>query len=226
MRTLLVLCFLWCINPVYGQDVDRNGAFELWTRMNIRMVTSKNIQYDFEFQYRDQQRVASLQERFRLFTFRFYIQKRWNNFFLQSSPLTFFERQTVNYAWVNEFRLTQHAGLFFCRDNIQLRTGIEGRFFWNTNTAFEELRWRTRLQVLIPISERIKIQLSDEVFLHERTSGDAVPLFDQNRLAAGVNWILSGKWSIDSGYQYQVRSFEESRTDNFYVFYLYVNYKI
>jgi len=211
---------------VNGQAEDTNGAFEFWSRMDIRLVTKKSIQHDFEFQYRNQQRVASLQERFRLYTFRWYIQKRWNEFYLQSSPVTFFERKTNEGAVVSEYRLTQYVGWFLMEDKLQLRSGLEGRFFWSEGNHFEEIRWRSRFQYFVPVSDKLKVQLSNEIFFHERTSGTEVPFFDQNRTALGINYKLSAHWSVDSGYQFQVRSFTQHHTDNFNVFYFYITYQI
>lgn len=214
------------VSEVKGQTEDPNGAFEFWSRMNIRWVTRKSIQHDFEFQYRNQQRVASLQERFQLFTFRWYIQKRWDNFFLQSSPVTFFERRTNEGIVIREYRLTQNVGWFFMENKLQLRSGIEGRFFWSQGNHFDEVRWRSRLQYSIPVSAKLNVQLSDEIFFHERTSGVETPFFDQNRTSIGVNYKFTTHWSVDSGYQFQVRSFTQDHTDNFNVFYLYLTYQL
>jgi hypothetical protein len=209
----------------HAQVEDANGAVEFWSRMNLRWTTQKSIQHDFEFQYRNQQRVSSLPERFQLYTFRWYIQKRWKSFYIQSSPVTFFERLTSEGDLVNEYRLTQHVG-WFLNEQVQLRSGVEGRFFWSEGTHFEEVRWRSRLQYLIPIRSQLKIQFSDEVFFHERLSGNEVPFFDQNRVSAGMNYQLTKKWSVESGYQFHVRTFTQGQVDRFHVFYTYVTYQL
>jgi hypothetical protein len=117
-------------------------------------------------------------------------------------------------------------GWYLMEDKLQVRTGLEGRFFWSEGSHFEEIRWRSRLLYSIPVNERIRIQLSDEVFFHERTSGTNVPFFDQNRTSAGISYAFSEHWSIDSGYQFQVRSFAQGDTDNFNVFFFYLLYQI
>ncbi len=194
--------------------------------MDIRWITKKSIQHDFEFQYRNQQRVASLQERFQLYTFRWYIQKRWNNFYAQSSPVTFFERLTNEGTLINEYRLTQNVGWFLLEDKFQIRTGIEGRFFWSEGGHFEEVRWRSRVLYVIPLNAQVRIQISDEVFFRERTSGTEVPFFDQNRATFGVSYKLTKNWTVDSGYQFQVRTFAQDQTGNFNVFYFYLTYQL
>jgi hypothetical protein len=226
IRVFSFLLALASAAEVNGQTEDTNGAFEFWSRMDIRWITKKSIQHDFEFQYRNQQRVASLQERFQLYTFRWYILKRWDRFYIQSSPVTFFERLTNEGYLVNEYRVTQNAGLFLLEDKLQLRTGLEGRFFWSEGNEIQEIRWRTRLLYSILIDDKLRVQLSDELFFHERVSGMEAPFFDQNRTSLGVNYKLSKNWTIDSGYQFQVRSFAQDHIDNFNVFYFYLTYQI
>jgi hypothetical protein len=225
-RILIFLLALAGVGEVNGQTEDTNGAFEFWSRMDIRWVTKKSIQHDFEFQYRNQQRVASLQERFQLYTFRWYIQKRWDDFYLQSSPVTFFERRTNEGTVISEYRLTQNVGWFLMKDKFQIRSGLEARFFWSEGSHFEEIRWRSRLLYSMPVSDKLKVQLSDEIFFHERTSGIETPFFDQNRTSLGINYKFTTHWSVDSGYQFQVRSFTQDHTDNFNVFYFYLTYQI
>jgi hypothetical protein len=225
-RLFLLFLVLVCAGSVNGQNEEANGAFEFWSRMDIRWVTKKSIQHDFEFQYRNQQRVASLQERFQLYTFRWYILKQWDKFYMQSSPVTFFERQTAEGLLVNEFRMTQNVGWFLLEDKFQIRTGVEGRFFWTDENHFEELRLRTRLLYVMPIAAQWKLQMADEIFFHERTSGVEVPFFDQNRISIGLNYKISQHWSVDFGYQFHIRSFKEGDTDNFNVFYFYTMYQL
>lgn len=223
-RILLLVTLLVCAIDANAQEDDDSG-FEFWSRINIRWVT-KAVQHDFEFQYRNQQRVAALPERFQMYTFRWYILKRWDEFYMQSSPVTFFERVTKDGILVNEYRLTQNIGWFLFQDKFQIRTGVEGRFFWSEGEHTEEIRSRSRLQYSIPVNEKIRIVAGNEIFFRKRLSGDDVPVFDQNRASLGINYKLTGKIMIDTGYQFHNRSFVEHETDNFNVAYFYMTYQI
>lgn len=223
-KNLWLVILLASLVEANGQEDDDSG-FEFWSRIDIRWIT-KSVQHDFEFQYRNQQRVAALPERFQLYTFRWYILKRWDKFYVQSSPVTFFERLTNDGVLVNEYRLTQNIGWFLFEDKFQIRAGVEGRFFWSEGEHAEEVRSRSRLQYSIPVSKKLKVVVGDEIFFRKRLSGDDLPVFDQNRASLGINYKLTDKVMIDTGYQFHNRSFVEHETDNFNVAYFYMTYQI
>ncbi|MCS6973344.1 MAG: DUF2490 domain-containing protein [Cyclobacteriaceae bacterium] len=226
--TLPVLSMLLIlVLPAGAQSSD--DAVEAWFRFNTRIRKPKNFHHDIEVQYRNFLQLPVDLRNFHLYTLRWYLVKRWNNFFLQGSPVTFFIRKEGADTWLNEFRMMQMAGWYFHNDRFQIRAGLEERYFWNKDRHFEELRWRTRFLVSLPVNNSIRWQVSDELFLHERLSGSEVTLLDQNRIVTGLVINLSDKFVVDAGYQYQVRYFNIANKNGgdhyvFHVVYLYLNF--
>lgn len=88
------------------------------------------------------------------------------------------------------------------------RYKTEFRFFHNTNanaTALEKgfnfgnIRFRYRIQAIIPIYKKIRLKVSDEI--HINVGNKIVKnVFDQNRIYAGLNYEFSPNLNVDVGY--------------------------
>jgi hypothetical protein len=88
------------------------------------------------------------------------------------------------------------------------RYRTEFRFFHNTNvdrTSLEEgfnfgnIRFRYRVQAVIPIYKKLRLKLSNEIHIN---AGDKIVknVFDQNRIYAGLNYEFSPSLNADVGY--------------------------
>lgn len=218
MRAAWIIGLCWTTGPVLAQHDMQNEAQEFWSRLTISYQYSSAWRHDAEFQFRDQQVNKQVDDRFNLYTFRYYANYRKDRFFLQLSPFTYFFR-TTGETTVKEFRLVQLVGWHFLQEKLQLRTGLEQRFFNAEGSRFEELRFRTRLLFRWPIFPMADLNLSDEIFLHDRLSGDEVDVLDQNRVNVSVTVRPFPQWSIEPGYSFQTRQLPDGR-NNFHVLYI------
>lgn len=94
------------------------------------------------------------------------------------------------------------------KSSIEYRYRTEFRFYHNTNqdrTALEQgytfsnIRFRYRVQAVMPVYNKLKIKASNE--LHINAGNKIVKnVFDQNRLYAGLSYASTPNLSIDMGY--------------------------
>lgn len=199
-----------------------NGT-EWWTRFTWKVNFPKKLKQDFEIQYRNQQANALVQERFRMYTFRWYIFFERKNFFIQLSPFTYFFREADETA-VRETRFAQYAGYHWLKSKITFRSGLEQRFFRSEAGHQEELRWRTRLSTSWPINKSITCNVSNEFFIRDRWSGPEVKWFDQNRTNISGSFAFHS-FTVEPGFSYQTRQITDTNIDNFNVFFLNVSYQ-
>lgn len=217
----IIICLL-CILCTALQAKAQHGALpEWWSRFTVSFQHSAKLRHDVELQYRRQRASMLFSSRFELYTFRWYIHLTRPGFFVQLSPFTFFYRKPLEAQAIGEFRCMQLFGKNFYKNKFQIRTGLEQRFFRSADGHFEELRWRTRLLFSAPLTSNISLNISDEIFLHERLSGSGVKLFDQNRL--NLSTIVKFKNILfEPGYSLQTRLVQPNRPDHFNVVYCYV----
>lgn len=194
---------------------------EWWGRFTVSFQQSAKLRHDVELQYRRQLTSRFSPGRFDLYTLRWYIHFTRPGFFVQLSPFTFFYRKPFGAQAVGEFRCMQLIGKDFYKNRFQIRTGLEQRFFRSADGHFEELRWRTRLLFSAPLTSNISMNISDEIFLHERLSGSGIKLFDQNRLNLSAT-VKFKNIVLEPGYSLQTRLVQPNRPDHFNVVYCYV----
>jgi hypothetical protein len=112
---------------------------------------------------------------------------------------------------VTEWRPWQEVNFFSDKNKkilFQFRYRLDERFIQNNNKTeltggyHFNLRHRFRLQMTTSLiklknDRSISLKLSDEVMLN---TGDVPRIFDQNRLSGSLEYQMSDRWSIESGY--------------------------
>lgn len=221
--TAIFLILLLSVIGSYAQDKTYYHN-EFWTKTIVSIPVHPKLNIDTDYQHRRQNYKINdihLFETPLLNSFRFGLSyKTGSKLLLSFFPFSYFYTSPL-IGKVSDYtkEATEEYRIAVClehkqkvnRIELKNRYGYESRWIKQKSETsylhYNRLRWRLFSELSLSekdsvLLQKIHIYASNEVFINQGNNFKISQIFDQNRVALGINYQLNKHIKIDTGFQY------------------------